>query len=76
MTTTTCPSCGAGLGQHDIPVAALLCPGCGAALDVSATGEVTRAEAAPPGRVEGREEFAGEETLEGVMEEIREKEDR
>jgi aerobic carbon-monoxide dehydrogenase medium subunit len=37
-------------------------------------GPVERAEAAPPGRTEGRETFAGEETVEGVMDELREKE--
>ena len=38
-------------------------------------GEVPRAAAAPPGRPEGTEEFAGQETAEDVMKEIREKED-
>jgi carbon-monoxide dehydrogenase medium subunit len=36
--------------------------------------DVARAAAAPPGRPEGTEEFAGEETAEDVMKEIREKE--
>jgi hypothetical protein len=37
-------------------------------------GAVPRAAAAPPGRPEPTEEFAGEETAEDVMKEIREKE--
>jgi DNA-directed RNA polymerase subunit RPC12/RpoP len=37
-------------------------------------GAAERAEAAPPGRTEGRETFAGEETVEGVMEELEDKE--
>jgi aerobic carbon-monoxide dehydrogenase medium subunit len=37
-------------------------------------GDVARAAAAPPGRPEGTEEFAGEERAEDVMEEIRKKE--
>jgi uncharacterized Zn finger protein (UPF0148 family) len=69
-----CPSCGAGIGQHDVGAATLLCPSCGAKLTMSATGQVERAEAAPPGRTEGRDESAGHETVEGVMEELREKE--
>jgi hypothetical protein len=34
-----------------------------------------RAAARPPGEATGEDYFAGEETLEGVMDEIREKED-
>jgi aerobic carbon-monoxide dehydrogenase medium subunit len=37
-------------------------------------GDVPRARAAPPGRAEPTEEFAGEETAEDVMKEIRKKE--
>jgi carbon-monoxide dehydrogenase medium subunit len=37
-------------------------------------GDVPRARAAPPGRPEATEEFAGEETAEDVMREIRKKE--
>jgi hypothetical protein len=37
-------------------------------------GDVPRARAAPPGRAEPTEEFAGEETAEDVMDEIRKKE--
>jgi hypothetical protein len=79
----TCPSCGAEIpaetGQHAVtPVADLVaCPSCGAHVRLvgeGTGGDVERAEAAPPGRVEGRETFAGEETVEGVMEELREKE--
>jgi uncharacterized Zn finger protein (UPF0148 family) len=65
-----CPKC----GQHDLSTDDVLCPNCGATLTPS--NDVERAEAAPPGRTEGREEFAGEETVAGVMEEIREKEEQ
>jgi hypothetical protein len=37
-------------------------------------GPVERAAAAPPGRTEGQETFAGEESVEGVMDELSEKE--
>jgi hypothetical protein len=71
-----CPSCDTPIAQHDLSGEVLMCAGCGAALAVSPGGEVTRAEAAPPGRPEGRETFSGEETVEGVMQEIREKEEQ
>jgi DNA-directed RNA polymerase subunit RPC12/RpoP len=74
-------------GQHAMtPSAGVVeCPHCGhhvmldkvgAEPDDAAEpeGPVERAEAAPPGRTEGRETFAGEETVEDVMEELREKE--
>ncbi len=74
MAELICPSCGAAIAQHDIRADVALCPSCGDKLSREPTGDVERAEAAPPGRTEGREEFAGEETVAGVMEEIREKE--
>ncbi|MBD0291874.1 MAG: hypothetical protein ICV74_11510 [Thermoleophilia bacterium] len=79
MTLASCPSCGRALGQHDVRGTPPVCPHCGAPLTVSADeaepeAPVERAQAAPPGREEGREEFAGEETAEGVRQEIREKE--
>jgi hypothetical protein len=74
-------------GQHaPTPGAGVVeCPHCGAhvMLDKAGAeaddaderkGTVERAEPAPPGRTEGRETFAGEETVEGVMEELSEKE--
>ena len=75
------------VGQHAMtPSAGVVeCPHCGhhvmldkvgAEPDDAAEqkGPVERAEAAPPGRTEGRETFAGEETVEDVMDELREKE--
>ena len=74
-------------GQHaPTPGAGVVeCPHCGfhVMLDKAGSepddaaeplGDVERAEAAPPGLTEGRETFAGEETVEGVMEELSEKE--
>jgi hypothetical protein len=74
-------------GQHaQTPSAGLVtCPHCGASVTLDKpgaepddagepAGAVERAEAAPPGRTEGRETFAGEETVEGVMDELEEKE--
>ena len=74
-------------GQHALTPSAgvVTCPHCGAevtldrpgaeAQDQTAapSGNVERAEAAPPGRTENRETFAGEETVAGVMEELSEK---
>jgi DNA-directed RNA polymerase subunit RPC12/RpoP len=69
----TCPNCGKEIpeevGQHAVvPSAAVVdCPHCGE--------RVTLAEATTPVDVEGRDlQFAGHETVDGVMEEIDEKE--
>jgi hypothetical protein len=83
-----CPSCGNPLaeeaGQHAVaPSAGVVdCPSCGARVNL-ATGEVATG-LSPAGRAEeqggapmetGRPEtFSGEETIEGVMEELGEKE--
>jgi uncharacterized Zn finger protein (UPF0148 family) len=82
---TTCPNCGTEIppeiGQHAVvPTAGIVsCPNCGATVTLE-----TRATAAEEGAQrpadetqtsEGSEEtFSGEETIEGVMEEISEKE--
>jgi hypothetical protein len=78
-----CPGCGRGVprevGQHALSLSAdvVACPHCGAtvSLEPRAGGQapVERAEAAPPGRTEGRETFAGEETVGGVLDELSEK---
>jgi uncharacterized Zn finger protein (UPF0148 family) len=70
---TRCESCGTAIGQHDLSGDRLMCPSCGATVTVSPGGEPERAEAAPPGRPDGTETFSGEETVEDVMREIREK---
>jgi endogenous inhibitor of DNA gyrase (YacG/DUF329 family) len=78
MSAVTCPSCGSEVpveaGQHALaPDAGVVaCPTCGAAvrLDGEGGGAVERAEEPPP--VE--EDFSGHETIEGVMDELREKE--
>ena len=83
-----CPSCGqplpAGAGQHAVvPSAGIVdCPSCDARVDTAA-GTVVEG-VSPEGRAEeqggapiagGQEEsFSGEETVEGVMDEIEQKE--
>jgi transcription elongation factor Elf1 len=83
-----CPRCGnplpAELGQHAVaPAAGVVdCPNCGARVKLE-TGEL-EADVSPAGRAEeqggapveaGRSEtFSGEETVEGVMNEIEQKE--
>lgn len=85
MADTTCPNCGAELpselGQRATsPTSGLVrCPSCGAGVTLredaeqAGTARPERAAAAPPGRTEGRETFSGEETLDGVMDELRDK---
>jgi endogenous inhibitor of DNA gyrase (YacG/DUF329 family) len=80
-----CPNCGNSvppeLGQHaqNLLSGTVTCPHCGASVplrqnaDEEPTGDVERATAAPPGRPEGIESFSGEETAEGVAEELRNK---
>ena len=81
MPDDTCPSCGNRLPpEMAIPAQALepgvvACPHCGASVAVAkepapdASGEPETVDA-PAG-----ESFAGHETLEGVMDEVRDKED-
>jgi DNA-directed RNA polymerase subunit RPC12/RpoP len=82
-----CPSCGQPLeeaGQHAVvPAAEVIdCPNCGARVSLE-TGRLAEG-VSPEGRAEDQggapipeqapESFAGETTIEGVMEEIEEKE--
>jgi uncharacterized Zn finger protein (UPF0148 family) len=83
MAAERCQNCGAELpeevGQHAlVPTAGVVeCPSCGATVTLekpSGRAEPEDDRALP--RTEGEpESFAGEETVEDVMEEIREKED-
>jgi DNA-directed RNA polymerase subunit RPC12/RpoP len=80
-----CPSCGKDLptamGQHatDLVSALVTCPHCGAAVTLregaveSPSGDYEPATAAPPGRTEGRETFAGNEDFAELTEELQEK---
>jgi hypothetical protein len=72
-------------GQHALTPSAgiVACPHCGAEVTLpkpgaeperAERGPAGRAKAAPPGRTEGGETFSGEETVEGVMKELSEKE--
>jgi uncharacterized Zn finger protein (UPF0148 family) len=74
-------------GQHaPTPSAGVVtCPNCGATVTLdkpgaepeaagAPTGDVPRAEAAPPGERTGEDAFSGEETVPDVMDEISEKE--
>ena len=83
-----CPNCGEplpeGAGQHAVvPSAGIVdCPSCGARVNVT-TGQLAK-EVSAGGRAEEQgvapipegepESFSGEETVEGVMEEIEQKE--
>jgi DNA-directed RNA polymerase subunit RPC12/RpoP len=76
-------------GQHaSTPSAGVVqCPQCGAKVTLDKpgaepeqqssppSGEVPGAREAPAGEPTGEDYFSGEETVEGVMEEVREKED-
>jgi uncharacterized Zn finger protein (UPF0148 family) len=74
MADQRCPNCGEPLpeelGQHALtPTSGLVrCPSCGE------TVKLERAEAESGGGGEEAEYFAGSETLEGVMDELDEKE--
>ncbi len=74
MTGVTCPSCGAEVpeetGQHAlVPSAGIVeCPSCGAKVTLPKAGAAERGE-------DGDESFAGHETIEGVMDEIEDKEE-
>lgn len=62
----TCPHCGASVTLDK--------PGAEAEQRGEPAGDAPEAEAAPPGRAEGGEEFAGHETMAGVKDELEEKE--
>lgn len=80
-----CPNCGNAvpteLGQHaqNLVSGTVTCPHCGTSVPLredaseEPTADVERATAAPPGRPEGVESFSGEETAQGVAEELRDK---
>jgi DNA-directed RNA polymerase subunit RPC12/RpoP len=82
---TRCPQCGnevpSELGQHaaDLVRGTVDCPHCGASVtlreepDTAGSDDVERATAAPPGRTEGQESFAGSEGFEAVAEELKDK---
>ena len=61
-------------GQHaEAPSAGVVtCPNCGTTVTLDKPG--AEPEAAPPGEPTGEDAFSGEESVEGVMDEIREKE--
>jgi hypothetical protein len=75
MSSQQCPNCGADLppelGQHALtPTSGLVeCPTCGENVTLERP-------ATTHGATAGDDQFAGHETVEGVMEEIREKEDQ
>jgi DNA-directed RNA polymerase subunit RPC12/RpoP len=85
MAEYICPSCGkdlpSALGQHatDLISALVTCPHCGAEVTLregaveSPSGNYAEADAAPPSRTEGSDEFAGNETIEALAEELQEK---
>lgn len=84
MAEQTCANCGgvvpSELGQHaeDLVTGVVTCPHCGSQVALrkpgdSATGDATRAEAAPPGRQEDTEAFSGQETLGDLADELRHK---
>jgi hypothetical protein len=90
MSDSRCPNCGAEVpaesGQHSLSPSAgiVACPSCGATLSlggpgdrqhVGPEGETPTAAAAPPGQPGQDEYFSGHESVDGVMEEISEKED-
>jgi predicted RNA-binding Zn-ribbon protein involved in translation (DUF1610 family) len=80
-----CPSCGkdlpAAIGQHstDLLSGLVTCPHCGAQVTLregaveAPSPAYQEAAAAPTGRTEGRETFAGNETFEGLTEELEQK---
>ena len=80
MANQTCPSCGAELppelGQHAlVPTAGVVeCPNCGATVTLERPQTVADDEDVV-GEGTGPESFSGHETVEGVMDEIRQKEE-
>ena len=90
MPPETCPNCGAEVpwetGQHHAITASagiVQCPRCGAQVTLekpgsappqAPSGDVPRAAESVGGEASGEDSFSGEETVEGVMDEVREKE--
>jgi len=84
MTEQTCPSCGKDLpsemGQHaaNIEIGLVTCPHCGANVTLDKGPDATEgaayetADAAPPGREEGRDTFSGQETIADLAEVVAE----
>lgn len=82
---TQCPKCGKDvpdeLGQHagGLIRGTVDCPHCGASVNLreeaggEAGGDVERTTAAPPGRTEGEDSFAGNASAHEVLEELRDK---
>jgi hypothetical protein len=74
----TCPHCGgelpAELGQHSVaPMTGLVkCPHCGADAHLA---KETEASSGSEERSESAESFSGHETVEGVMGEVRDKQE-
>ena len=91
ITEQTCPNCGAEVpretGQHaTAPSAGVVqCPSCGATVTLDGPGaadqaaeaskDVPRAAETRGGETSGDDYFSGQETVEGVMNEVREKDD-
>jgi uncharacterized Zn finger protein (UPF0148 family) len=85
MAAQACPNCGeplpAALGQHALaPTSGLVrCPSCGETVTLEHV-DATDDEGGAPGADEGMSDtvrdtyFSGEETVDGVMDELREKE--
>lgn len=84
MAEETCPSCHAplpsALGQHaaNVEIGLVTCPSCGEGATMrkgsedAGSADFEKAEAAPPGRTEGRDTFSGSDTVAGVREELQE----
>jgi uncharacterized Zn finger protein (UPF0148 family) len=91
MAQQRCPNCGAEVpretGQHaTTPSAGVVqCPSCGATVTLEKPGAAADQQAAEhsadvprareSGETSGEDYFSGEETVEGVMDEVREKDD-
>jgi hypothetical protein len=81
MPEQTCPECGAALpeelGQHALtPTSGLVeCPSCGAKVTLERPADGGDGGEAPDVEGTGPDYFAGEETIEGVMDEIEQKEE-
>ncbi|MFP5320015.1 MAG: hypothetical protein ACLGI2_17200 [Acidimicrobiia bacterium] len=85
MADQTCPACGNelpdALAQHadNLEVGLVTCPSCGAGVTIAKGGDdavatdFERAEAAPPGRTEGQETFAANETFGELKDELENK---
>jgi hypothetical protein len=81
MADQKCPSCGADLppevGQHALaPSAGIVeCPTCGATVTLERPGTETESDGDVVGESSSPETFSGHETVEGVREELSEKEE-